>query len=407
MEKLLTGVRVLEVAAFSPVKFGTTILADLGADVIQIDKPHSAQRVDARGSELPLLTSPEHPRWLWHSRNKRSVVLDLRQAAGQQIFYDLLATSDAVVEGFAAGAAEHLGVDYGSVRARKPDIVYARVSGFAEPGPDARLGGHEQNYQAMSGLTAASGGPDREPAVTPLPVSDSVASLYMAIAVLAALQQRQATGLGAHLSISIQDAVLSLFGYNAQYYWRAGVGEPRTVREFGGHPGTGVYATADARHVVVSAVEPWAWERLCAVLSAGDLAGAYEATGADADAVRARLGAAFAAKTRDEWQRINSEHNVGISPVLDYAELLGDRHMRERGMVNTVPHPTLGNIEQLATPIAVDGHIPASYWMAWPGGHTEAVLAELGYSGERRAQLRDEGVVDMPVVEMPGSDGTA
>src|ERR1700678_4555743 len=109
MEKLLTGVRVLEIAAFSPVRFGTTILADLGADVIQIDKPHSGHR-----GELPLLNSPEHPRWLWHSRNKRSVVLDLRQPAGQEVFYDLLATADAVVEGFAAGAAGRLGVDYES-----------------------------------------------------------------------------------------------------------------------------------------------------------------------------------------------------------------------------------------------------------------------------------------------------
>ena len=397
MEKLLTGVRVLEAAAFSPVKFGTTVLADLGADVIQIDKPRSAQR-----GQLPLLSSPEHPRWLWHSRNKRSVVLDLRQPAGQQVFYDLVATADVVVEGFAAGTAERLGIDHDSVRARKPGIIYARVSGFAEPGPHAGLAGHEQNYQAMGGLTAASSGAGREPAVTPLPVGDSVASLYMAIAILAALQQRQADGHGAHLSISIQDAVLSLFGYNAQYHWREGTGDPRTVREFGGHPGTGVYPTSDGRYVMVSAVEPWVWERLCAVLGVGDLASAYDTNGADARALRARLGAAFAARTRDEWQRVNEEHNIGISPVLDYTELLSDRHMRDRGMVNSVRHPSLGDIEQLATPIAVNGHIPTPDWMAWPGAHTEAVLAELGYSEQRRVELRDDGVV-----EVSESTGTA
>jgi alpha-methylacyl-CoA racemase len=391
MEKLLTGVRILEVAAFSPVKFGTTILADLGADVIQIDKPRSAQRGD-----VPLLTSPEHPRWLWHSRNKRSVVLDLKQPAGQEVFYDLVATADAVVEGFATGAAQRLGIDYDSVRARKPDIIYCRVSGFAETGPDAALGGHEQNYQAVGGLTAASGGAGREPAVTPLPISDSVSSLYAVIGLLAALQQRQATGRGARLSISIQDSVLSLFGYDAQYHWRAGVGDPRTVREFGGHPGTGVYQTSDGRYVMVSAVEPWAWERLCGVLGVQDLAGAYDATGADADAVRARLGTAFAAKTRDEWQSRGDARDVGISPVLDYTELLRLPHMRERGMVTSVPHPSLGDVEQLATPIAVDGRIPTSDWMAWPGAHTEAVLAELGYSEQRTAQLRDSGVISLP-----------
>jgi crotonobetainyl-CoA:carnitine CoA-transferase CaiB-like acyl-CoA transferase len=391
MEKLLTGVRILEVAAFSPVKFGTTILADLGADVIQIDKPGSAQR-----GGLPLLTSPEHPRWLWHSRNKRSVVLDLKQPAGREVFYDLVATADAVVEGFAAGAAERLGIDYDSVRARKPDIVYARVSGFAETGPDSALGGHEQNYQAVSGLMAASGGADREPAITPLPISDSVSSLYAAIGILAALQQRQATGRGARLSISIQDSVLSLFGYNAQYHWQAGVDDPRTVREFGGHPGTGVYRASDGLFVLVSAVEPWAWEKLCGVLGVADLATAYEVSGADADAVRARLGTVFETKTRDEWRSFNDEHNVGISPVLDYTELLRDRHMRERGMVNSVPHPSLGQIEQVATPIAVDGRIPTSDWMPQPGSHTEAVLTELGYSAQRRAQLRGSGAISLP-----------
>src|SRR5260370_23078999 len=123
MEKLLTGVRILEVAAYPPGKSGTPILADLGADVIQIDKPRSAQRGD-----VPLLTSPEHPRWLWHSRNKRSVVLDLKQPAGQEVFYDLVATADAVVEGFATGAARRLGIDYGRGRARKPDIIYCRAT---------------------------------------------------------------------------------------------------------------------------------------------------------------------------------------------------------------------------------------------------------------------------------------
>jgi crotonobetainyl-CoA:carnitine CoA-transferase CaiB-like acyl-CoA transferase len=391
MEKLLTGVRILEVAAFSPVKFGTTILADLGADVIQIDKPVSAQR-----GELPLLTSPEHPRWLWHSRNKRSVVLDLKRAEGREVFYDLLATADAVVEGFAVGTAQRLGIDYDAVAARKPDIVYASVSGFGQAGPNAGLAGHEQNYQAMGGLTAASAAAGREPDVLPLPIGDSVSSLYAAIAVLAALQQHRATGRGARLSVSVQDAVLSLFGYDAQYHWREGVGDPRTVREFGGHPGTGVYRTSDGLHVLVSAVEPWAWQKLCAVLGAEDLAGGYHLAGADTGAVRARLEQVFAAKTRNEWQRINDEHNVGISPVLDYTELLRDPHMTGRGMVNSVLHPSLGEVEQLGTPIAVDGRIPTSDWMPRPGDHTEAVLAELGYSEERRSQLRDSGVVAVP-----------
>lgn len=388
MEKLLEGVRILDVAAFSPVKFGTTVLADLGADVIQIDKP-----VSARQHELALLDSAEHPRWLWHSRNKRSVVIDLKQPAGRDVFYDLVDTADAVIEGFAVGVAERLGIDYETVRARKPDIVYASVSGYGQTGPNASLGGHEQNYQAMGGLTAASGGCGRQPGTTPLPVADSVSSLYSVIGVLAALRQRQATGRGAHLDISVQDSVLSLFGYDAQYLWRDGIRDPRTVREFGGHPGVGVYRTVDGRSVQVSAVEPWAWAALCQALGLDDLAGSYDVGPDEAAAIRARLTAVFAGRTRDEWHELNQKHNLGISPVLDFAELLDDPHIRGRGMVTTVNHPTLGEIEQLATPISVDGRIPAADWLPRPGDHTEAVLSDLGYDVARRQGLYASGAV--------------
>jgi alpha-methylacyl-CoA racemase len=388
MDNLLHGVRILDVSAFSPVKFGTTVLADLGADVIQVDKPSHARRAD-----LELLDSAEHPRWLWHSRNKRSIVIDLKQPAGQQVFYDLVETSNAVIEGFAVGVAARLGIDYETLRARKPELVYATVSGFGQAGPYSNLNGHEQNYQAMGGLTAASAGPGRPPGITPLPISDSVASLYAAIAVLAALQQQRSTGRGAHLDVSVQDAVLSLFGYNANYLWRQSVSDPRTVREFGGHPGVGVYTTADGRAVQLSAVEPWAWTALCEAIGADDLAGDYDATPARAVVVRQRLTEIVASRTRDEWVALNAEHNVGVSPVLDLAELLVDPHVVGRGMINTVKHPTLGVIEQLGTPIAVDGAIPSSEWMPLPGDHTESLLIELGYTPEHRAELIQSGAV--------------
>jgi crotonobetainyl-CoA:carnitine CoA-transferase CaiB-like acyl-CoA transferase len=389
VDKLLDGVRVLDVSTFSPVRFGTTVMADLGATVIQIDKPAAARAA----GPLDLLDSPEHPRWLWHSRNKRSVVINLKQDEGRDVFYDLLATADVVVEGFAAGAAARLGIDYETLRERKPGIVYASVSGFGQAGPYAHLSGHEQNYQAMAGLTAASAGPGVLPQITPAPIADSVASLYSVIALLAALRRRDATGQGAYIDISIQDTVLSLFGYNANYYWQQGITQPRTIREFGGHPGVGVYQTADGSAVQVNAVEPWAWDRLCRSLDADELRADFDIDEDRVPAVREHLARIIASRTRDEWAAFNASENVGISPVLGLAELLSDEHIRSRGMVNEVTHPTLGVIPQLATPITVDGSVASSDWLPQPGDHTDSVLAELGYTAERRDELRRKDAI--------------
>ncbi len=388
MKDLLRGVRVLDVATFSPVRFGTTVLADLGADVIQIERP-----VSPEAAAMALLSSTEHPRWLWHSRNKHSVGLDLKHDDGLAVFYQLLDTADIVIEGFAVGVAQRLGIDYDTLRARKPDIVYASVSGFGQRGPNAGVGGHEQNYQAMSGLIAASGGPGREPALTPLPISDSVSSLYAVTGVLAALQRRGTTGQGAHLDISIQDSVLSLFGYNAQYHWQQGVQESREIAEFGGDPGTGVYPTADGRWLVVSAVEPWVWSKLCRFLGLDHLIERFGASGAEADEVRVELRRTLASRTRDEWQLLNEQHDLGLTPVLDYTELLRDPHVLGHGMVETVPHASLGHVQQLATPIAVDGRVPTADWLPQLAEQTDTVLTELGYGPDRIAALRAAGAV--------------
>lgn len=399
VRKLLDGVRVLDVSTFSPVRFGTTVLADLGATVIQVDKPPRGRPED----RLDLLDSTEHPRWLWHSRNKRSVVINLKLQEGRDVFYDLLTTADVVIEGFAVGVAARLGIDYETLRARKSDIVYASVSGFGQTGPYAHLTGHEQTYQAMGGLTASTAASGGSPQITPLPVADSVSSLYCVIAVLAALRRRDATGQGACIDISLQDAVLSLFGYNANYFWQQGVTDPRTIREFGAHPGVGVYRTADGRAVQVNAVEPRAWAALCRALDADDLCGDYDIDAARTAAVRDRFTDIFAARTRDEWTAFNASDDVGISPVLDLVELLGDEHIRARGMVSEIRHPTLGVIPQLATPITVDGRVPSSDWLPRPGDHTDSLLAELGYSAEFRDELRRTGATAGPADQPEGT----
>ena len=385
-EGLLAGVRVLDLSTFSPVRFGTTVLADLGADVVQIDRPVAAFRQD-----IPLLTSTEHPRWLWHSRNKRSLGLDLRVPGSRDVCLRLVENADVVIEGFAVGVAARLGLDYASLAKVKPDLVYASVTGFGQTGPNASIPGHEMNYQAVSGVTAAMaearGG---NPAILPFPLSDSVASLYAAIGVLAALGRRARTGEGACIDISIQDSVFSLLGYPAQYFWQQGIESSAEIDEFGASPGSSAYATSDRKAVVLGAVEPWVWERFCAYVARPDLVAAVDDPDSRND-VRTALEKIFAGRSREEWVTAGREHDLPLTAVLTLQDLVVDPHLDHRGMIAQVAHPTLGTVNQVATPITVDGSVPAVRWFEVPGAHTSDVLRELGIDDAAREALFQSG----------------
>ncbi|GAA4727778.1 CoA transferase [Nocardioides endophyticus] len=388
---LLAGVRVVDLSTFSPVRFGTTILADLGADVIQVDRPRSAFREDIR-----LLTSNEHPRWLWHSRNKRSLGLDLRRPGAKDLLLRLVADSDIVVEGFAPGVAGRLGLDQPSLAAVNPDLIYASVTGFGQTGPNAPLLGHEMNYQAMGGVTAAmAAAHDGQTAILPFPLGDSVASLYAVIAMLAALRRRDATGLGAVLDISIQDSVVSMLGYPAQYLWRDGIDDPLDIDEFGGSPTSSPYATADGQAVVLGAVEPWLWEAFCQYVERPDLV-EIPADRGGREVLRTELATIFSSRTRDEWIAVSSEHGLALTAVLTLPELVTDPHVLHRAMVGEVEHPDLGPVPQIGTPIHVDGAPLPMNTFAVPGSDTAALLAELGVSESEEAFVRGSGAVFDP-----------
>jgi alpha-methylacyl-CoA racemase len=383
----LAGVRVLDLSTWSPVRFGTTVLADLGADVVQIDRPASAFR-----QEIPLLTSTEHPRWLWHSRNKRSLGLDLRKSGAREVLLRLVENADVVIEGFAVGVAAKLGLDYASLVKIKPDLIYASVTGFGQTGPNAAVFGHEMNYQALSGVTAAmAAARGGTPAILPFPLSDSVASLYAVIGVLSALHRRSLTGQGACLDISIQDSVFSLFGYPAQYWWQQGV-KPEEIEELGASPTSAPYTTSDDKAVVLGAVEPWVWERFCAHVRRPDLLDAVRDP-AERDHVRRELATIFAGRSRDEWLTASAEHDLALTAVLTLQDLLADPHLDHRGMIAEVAHPTLGTVKQVATPINLDGRVPAVRWFEVPGAHTSELLRRAGFDEVAQRELFAAGAV--------------
>jgi crotonobetainyl-CoA:carnitine CoA-transferase CaiB-like acyl-CoA transferase len=298
-----------------------------------------------------------------------------------------------VIEGFGVGVAAKLGLDHASLSAVRPDLVYASVTGFGQTGPYAPMPGHEMNYQAMGGVTASmAAANDGRAALLPFPIADSVASLYAAIAVLAGLRRRDRTGEGVYLDISIQDAVVSMLGYPAQYYWRQGIEDPTDIDEFGASPTSSPYSTSDGKAVVLGAVEPWVWQRFCQHVERPDL----QEIGADQaarDSVRRSLQHIFLRRTRDEWMVASAEHDLALTAVLTLPEVLEDDHVRHRRLVSEVDHPTLGSVLQVGTPIHVDGDPLENARFAVPGSDTAELLHELGVTGDDADALRRTGAV--------------
>jgi crotonobetainyl-CoA:carnitine CoA-transferase CaiB-like acyl-CoA transferase len=384
----LSGVRVLDIAGFAPVKFGTMIMADLGAEVIQIERPHSTYP-DA----FELMSSDAHPRWLWYSRNKLTLSVNLQHPRGKEIVDRLIERSDILMEGNAVGTAQKLGVDYETARAINPRLIYCSVSGFGQSGDYSSLWGHEPNYQAMAGLMSLAGAPDTGPSIVGVPVGDCTASMYAVIGVLAALRERDRTGNGAYLDVAIHDALISLLGAAANYFWLSGFDGPRQIPEFGGSPAAQMYRTYDQKYIVTSAIEPWAWRKLCMALGRPDLVADGESAERSGER-RLALESIFAEQTREAWIAFNREHNVGISPVLELSEVLSDPHVRERGMIQEIARSDLGPTGQVSTPIRISGQLPTVDWLPRHSEHTTTVLSDLGYDPSAIDELRNTGIVE-------------
>ena len=312
----LAGVRVLELAGLGPAPHAAMMLADLGADVVRVDRPGAA---GADGGDALL-------------RGRRLVVLDLKSDHGVGAVLDLAARADVLVEGFRPGVAERLGVGPAPCHARNPRLVYARVTGWGQDGPLARSAGHDINFIGLSGALHAMGDPDRPP-VPPLNlVGDfGAGSMLLVVGVLAALLERTASGRGQVVDAAMVDgtALLSqlLLGLRDQGTWS----EERGANLLdGAAPFYATYACADGRYVAVGALEP---QFFAALLEGLDLDPA--ALGAQYDreswpALRRALTAAFAARPRDEWAQRFAGVDACVTPVLSFGEAPEHPHLRAR-----------------------------------------------------------------------------
>lgn len=362
----LSGVRVVDLTRLLPGAFATLMLAELGADVIKVEDPrggdpmrHLPPAIDGRGVYDLLL-----------GRGKKSVALDLKQAADREMLRRLVASADVVIESFRPATAARIGVDAATLRPQQPRLVHVSITGYGQTGPYAERPGHDLNYVAVSGVLAT-----ERPSPSALPkmfIADvGGGAMSAVVAVLSALLARERTGTGAALDVSMHESAL---------YWVMLPGAADLIDgggrmagelpTFGDHACYNVYETRDGRQVALGALELKFWETFCAAVGRPDLVAGHR-TGPDAQArVLDEVRAIFRTRTRDEWLAFFEGHDVCLSPVNHPAEAFADPHVRARGAV--LPGSGLRAVRApFGWPAATLCPAPAV------GADTEAVLATI------------------------------
>ncbi len=392
MTRFLTGVRVLDLSRMLAGPYGSMLLADMGAEVIKIEEPDGGDPMRVMGP--PFLPDGESAYFLAINRNKKSVALDLTAADGRAVFHDLVRRADVVWENFRPGVMPRFGCGYGELSALNSRLVVCSISAYGGDGPYRDWPAFDLALQAMGGAMSVTGEPGRPPARMGLPMGDLSGGLFGAFAVAGALFQRQVTGRGAHIDLSLLDCQVSLLTYMAQYFWADG----RVPGPMGsGHASVVPYqalATRDG-HLIVAVFAEKFWGGFCRAGGRPEWqADPRFATNRDRVAHRAALesliGARFAEDTTDNWLvRLHAE-GVPAAPINAIDRVLSDPQVKHREMVVQMDHPRHGALPTLGTPIKMDGALGLE--VTPPprlGQHTDELLCGLlGYPPDRIAALR-------------------
>ena len=394
---LFAGVRVLDLSRMLAGPYGSMLLADLGADVIKIEDPDGGDPMRAMGP--PFLPNGESAYFLAINRNKKSVVIDLTQPAGREVFFDLVRTADVVWENFRPDVLSRLGCDYAALAAVNPRIVMCSISAYGQDGPYRERPAFDLALQAMGGAMSLTGEAERQPVRMGLPMGDLAGGMFGAFAVAGALYQRTVTGRGAHVDLSLLDCQVSLLTYLAQYFWTDGRVPQRMGSAHTSVVPYGSLATRDG-HLIVAVFSERFWGSFCRAVGHPE----WErdprfASNRDRVAHRAELlplvEGAFVERTTEEWLARLREQAVPAAPILAVDQVLADPQVHHRGMVTQLQHGQLGPLPTLGSPIKIDG---ADKLDLTPppglGEHTETTLQTLlGYSAARIAELRRGGIV--------------
>jgi formyl-CoA transferase len=399
-ERALSGMRILDLTQFEAGTTCTQFLGWLGADVLKIEPPGGEQSRRNR-PEVPGLDAMF---FLVFNANKRSVTLDLKHPEGRALFLKMVERADVVVENFAPGLMERLGLDYDRLRAVNPRIIMARIKGFGLSGPYHEYKSFDMIAQATGGVMSVTGFADREPVRCGAAIGDTGTGVHAAAAIMAAYIQRQRTGDGQQVEVAMQEVVANFVRGRFVDHYRDGAASVRRGNEItGGVPG-GAYPCApgglnDYAYIYVQTMNQDMWRDFVAAIGREDLLA--DARCADAktrwthrEALDDIISAWTRARTKHQVMAELGKAGVPCGAVLDTAEILDDPHLNARGQIHTIEHATRGRVRLPGCPVRLSASPAPTTPPPLAGQHTAEVLAELlGLSTDEIADLRARGVV--------------
>jgi crotonobetainyl-CoA:carnitine CoA-transferase CaiB-like acyl-CoA transferase len=389
---VLKDITVVECATYVTGPYATALLADLGARVIKIETPPDGDpyRYFAPGKYYS-------PNFAHLHRNKQSISLDLKSAAGKKISLELTRKADVFVENFRPGTAERLGLGYKALRGLNPKLVYCSISAFGKSGPYAGKPGFDTLGQAMSGLLGLLTDPD-DPKIMGVALSDYVTGLSAAYGILGGLLARQASGQGMKVETSLLQATLSFIGETAAGYFSTGQIPNRIARVKNGH--AFAFATRDNLPLAIHCSVPEKfWLALLKTAGRTDLArdGRFRTRDLrrqNYEQLEKELAPTFARKNRKQWLRLLEENDVPASPLYNMKEVLEDPQVLHLGLTEEVKHPKAGRAKFIRGPVGFDGlPVKRSGPPPLPGEHTDSILAELGFDKADIKKLAKTGAI--------------
>ena len=392
----LSGIRILDLTHILAGPFATTVLGDLGADVIKVEHPDGGD--PARGA-APFLDDGYSSYFFSINRSKRSITLDLAHPRGRELLLELVSRSDVLIENFLPGTMARFDLEYPVMQSRNPAIIYAAISGFGQTGPYAHRPALDIVVQAMGGIVSITGEQGGGPVLVGASVADIAAGLYCTIGILAALQERATSGRGQMLDISMLECQIAIQGDIFGRYFATGeVPQALGGRHLSSTPFQ-AYETKDS-WVVVAITGPKTWPLFCAAIDRVDLIDDVRYTSGwlrteHHDELDPIVSDAMRRKTTQEWLEVLSAMNIPCSPVNTIDRVVKDPQVVAREAITEITHPVLGKFRTANTPLRLS-RTPARVEQPAPdlGQHTDEVLTELlGLSPKTLAELRGEKVI--------------